>query len=73
MANKRECKYCKISDKIHYEADRDIRNNQRIHMRILRHSSVENLYYLKLDIARMTGECIEIKYCPFCRKKAGGD
>ena len=69
MATKKECKYCKITDKMHYEAERSIRDNQRIHIQIIRHFSVENLYYLRVKPDRMTGETIKIEYCPVCGRK----
>ena len=63
------CKYCEIDDRTD-EAKRCIRKNQRVVINIIRHMSLKNLYYLKVDTNSWKKDVIDINYCPMCRKEA---
>lgn len=65
-----KCKFCEI-DEIGNEAIRKIRKNQRMTVQIATNMHDKNIYYLKINPERMTGECIDIKYCPFCGRRLG--
>lgn len=64
------CKYCEI-EKIGCEAIKAIRKNKRMNIQIITHMMDMDTYYLKVNPKGMTGECIDIKYCPFCGGKLG--
>ena len=64
------CKYCEI-DILSNEAKRNIKNNQRVTIKIVRNMLNENLYYLEIDTNSYQKEEISISYCPMCRKEAG--
>ena len=66
-----KCNYCNIED-LTCVAKRKIRKNQRMKVVIGTNMCNKNIYYLEIKPETMTGECIDINYCPFCGRKLGG-
>lgn len=66
------CKYCEIEE-VGNEAKKAIRKNQRITIKIVTNMFNKNIYYLDVRPERMTGENININYCPFCGRKLGDE
>lgn len=64
------CKFCEIDDRTD-EAKRYIRKNQRVVINIIRHMSLKDLYYLRVDTNSWKKDVIDINYCPMCRKEVG--
>lgn len=68
---KHKCKYCEIEE-VGNEAIRKFRKNQRMTVCIGTNMHNKDIYYLEIKSKTMTGECIDIKYCPMCGRKLGG-
>ena len=64
----KKCKYCEIKN-TENQAEREFRENQRITVVIGNNMHNRSIHYLEIIPKTMTGEYININYCPMCGRK----